>query len=124
MRVALYCISILWIALGTFLVIYTNGAKAFLKKLFFTENIKWMAVFPIIVGLVLVAGAFYNREMFWLAFILGLLGLIKGVYLIIVPNSHSKAIIEWWFNQASDGTIRLFGLTTFILGTALLSYLI
>jgi uncharacterized protein YjeT (DUF2065 family) len=124
MRVALYCISILWIALGTFLVIYTNGAKAFLKKLFFTENIKWMAVFPIIVGLILVAGAFYNGEMFWFAFILGLLGIIKGVSLVIIPSYRSKALLDWWFTQASDGTIRLFGLITFILGSALLSYLI
>jgi hypothetical protein len=31
--------------------------------------------------------------------------------------------MEWWFNRASDGTIRLFGLIIFILGSAMLSYL-
>ncbi|MBW1679530.1 MAG: hypothetical protein JRJ08_05235 [Deltaproteobacteria bacterium] len=123
MKVVLYIISILWIALGALLVIYTDGTRTSLKKLLFKDNYKGMAVFPLIIGLILVVGAFYYPEMFWLALGLGLLGIIKGAYLAIAPSSQIKSINEWWFNRASDGTIRLWGLITFLLGSTLLSYL-
>ena len=119
----LYVISVLWIAGGTFLILYTEGTRKFLKQIFLRNSVRWMAIFPFVLGLILVVGAFYYREMFWLAFVLGLLALLKGVYLAIGPSSQVKGIFEWWFNQASDGTIRLWGLITFILGSALLSYL-
>jgi len=124
MNVALYIISILWIVLGTFLVIYTERTRKVLKKLFLIDNVKLLAFYPFIFGLILVVGAFYYTEMFWLAFILGLLGIVKGLYLVIGPSSHVKGLLEWWLNRASDGTSRLFGLIYFILGSAILSHLV
>jgi len=123
MTIALHVISILWIASGTVMVIYTNPTRKFFKKIFLRDNIKWMAILPIVFGVVLVVGAFYYEKMFWLALILGLLGLIKGAYIIILPSGRIKGHLEWWFDRASDGTIRLFGLITFIIGSAMLSYL-
>jgi len=95
-----------------------------LKKLFFKVNLRWIAILPIVFGLILIEGAFYYREMFYLSLVIGILGLIKGSYLVFGPSTQIKSINEWWFNQASEGTIRLFGLITFILGSAILSHLI
>jgi len=123
MNIVLYIISILWIVVGVFLVIYTEGTREFYKKLFLKDSVKWMAVIPAIFGVILVVGSFYCERVFWLAIILGLLALAKGGYIFFAPSSQIKGLLEWWFNRASDGTIRLFGLIIFILGSAMLSYL-
>jgi uncharacterized protein YjeT (DUF2065 family) len=124
MRVALCIVSILCIVERTFSIIYTEGASKFLEKLVFRMNMKMLAILPLIFGLILMVGAFYCREMFWLAFILGLLAVIKGVYLLVAPLKQIKGLFEWWFHKASEETIRLMGLIAIILGSAILSYLV
>jgi amino acid transporter len=123
MTIVLYIIAILWIVVGTFIVIYTEGTREFYKKLFLRDNVKWMAVLPFIFGVILVVGAFYCERLFWLAIILGILALAKGVYIFLAPSSQIKGLLDWIFNRATDGSIRLFGLIIFILGSAMLSYL-
>ena len=123
MIVALYIISVLWIALGAFLIIDTKRSRELLKQLFFRKNIKFLGILPLIFGLILVVGAFYYSKLFWLALIVGLLAILKGIYLFIGRSSQIEGLLEWWFLRAADETIRLFGLITFILGSALLSYL-
>ena len=124
MRIVIYVISILWIALGTLLILYTNRFREVLKKVIFTDKVRFLAGAPLIFGIALVIGAFYFREMFLLAFILGLLAIIKGIFLAVGPPARIKEILDWWFNRAGEGTVRLFGMIIFILGCALLSYLV
>ena len=118
-----YAVSVLWLAAGTLLILYTEGTRAFLKRMFLRDSVRWMAVFPLLLGLFLVVGAFFYQEMFWLALVLGILAIVKGVYLVVGSSSQLKGIFEWWFNQADDSTIRLWGLISFTLGIAVLSYL-
>jgi hypothetical protein len=120
----LYTIAVLWLVAGTLLILYTEGTRAFLKRVFLGDSVRWMAVFPLLLGLLLVVGAFFYQELFWLALVLGILALLKGVYAAVGPSSQVKGILEWWFNQADDITIRLWGLISFTLGIALLSYLV
>jgi hypothetical protein len=122
MNLFLYILALLWIVLGTFMIIYTEGTRAFLKKVFFREHIRWISPVPFVFGLILIIAAFKYPEIFWLAIILGSMGLMKGIYLFIGPSSQIKAIMEWWFSGASDRTIRMFGLITFFLGTFILSH--
>mgnify|MGYP001043728521 CR=1 FL=1 len=124
MKILLGIIFILWIVEATFLIIYTEGTRKFLEKLVFRMNMKVLAILAFIFGLILMVGAFYCREMFWLAFILGLLAVIKGVYLLVAPLKQVKGLFEWWFHKASEETIRLMGLIAIILGSAILSYLV
>ena len=123
MRIVLYIISILWIATGTLLIIYTENTRGFLKRVFLIERIRWLASLPLAFGAVLVVGAFYQRQLFWLAIILGGLGIIKGIYLSIGPVTQIRTLLDWWFHKADERTIRLHGLITFILGAAIFSYL-
>lgn len=123
MRIVLYIISVLWIATGTLLIIYTEGTRGFLKRVFLIERIRWLALLPLVFGVVLVVGAFYQREIFWLAIILGGLGIIKGIYLFIGPVAQIRTLLDWWFHKADGRTIRLHGLITFFLGVAIFSYL-
>jgi uncharacterized protein YjeT (DUF2065 family) len=119
----LYIISVIWIAAGVFLIIYTDRYREFSKKVFPTDKLKVWAVVPLFFGVVLVLGAFFEKDVFWLAFILGLLALLKGVYLIAGPSAQAKKLVEWWFEKASDRIIRLSGLIIFFLGSAIFTSL-
>ena len=123
MTALLYIISVIWIAAGVFLIIYTERYREFSKKMFPTEKLKVWAVVPLFFGVVLVLGAFFEKDVFWLAFILGLLALLKGVYLIAGPSAQAKKLVEWWFEKASDRIIRLSGLIIFFLGSAIFTSL-
>ena len=120
----LYTIAVLWLAAGSLLILYTEGTRAFMKRAFLQDRVRWMAVFPLLTGLLLVVGAFFYQEMFWLALVLGILAILKGAYLVVGPSSHIEGILEWWFNRADASTIRFWGLLSFILALALLSYLV
>jgi hypothetical protein len=83
-----------------------------------------MAIFPLVLGLFLVVGAFFYQELYWVALVLGIVAIVKGVYGVVGPSSQVKSILEWWLDKADDSTIRLWGLISFTLGIALLSYLV
>jgi len=113
----------LWIVIGTFSILYTEKTMEVLKKLFFIEKVRVLAILPIIFGIILIAGAFVCNQIFWLSLILGLLALIKGAYLVIGPLSQIRVLFDWWFNRANDRIIRLWGLIIFVLGIAIMSNL-
>jgi hypothetical protein len=119
MIVLLYIISIIWIAAGVFLILYTERTKEVSKDLFAADKLKAWAVLPLFFGVVLVIGAFFQKGVSWIAFILGVLALLKGIYLIVGPPVQVRKLVDWWFDQASDKTIRLTGLIVFFLGSAL-----
>ena len=123
MTALLYIISVIWIAAGVFLIIYTERYREYSKKMFPADKLKVWAIVPLFFGVVLVVGAFFTKEVFWLALVLGLLALLKGVYLIAGPTAQTKKLLDWWFEKASDRTIRLSGLIIFFLGTAIFTAL-
>ena len=123
LKVILYIIAVAWIAYGVLLILYTDKTRRFLKQLFLTDYVKLLALLPFIIGVVLAGGAFFYREAFWLSFILGIIAMIKGIYLFVAPLSQVKGFFEWWFEKADGSTIRLFGLIIFLLGGAMLAYL-
>lgn len=123
MSIALYIIAILWIVTGVFIILYTERTMKILKKLFFIEKVRLLSILPIIFGIVLIIGAFVCTQIFFLSLVLGVLALLKGLYLVMGPLSQIKRIMDWWFNKASDSYIRLCGLIIFILGIAVLSNL-
>jgi uncharacterized protein YjeT (DUF2065 family) len=124
MKILIGAISILWIIEATFLIIYTEGTRKFMEKAVSGMNVKIMATFALIFGLIFLIAAFYIKEMLWLAFIIGMIAIIKGVYLFVAPPNQVKALFEWWFRKASGETIRLMGLIAIIFGVAILSYLV
>jgi len=123
MKALLYIIAILWIASGTFVVVFTEKARDVFKRMFFTAKVKRLSFLPFVFGVVLIIGAFYYREIFWFALILGLLAISKGVYFYLAPPDQAKALMEWWFFKTRPETVRFMGLIMFVLGIALFSYL-
>ena len=123
MNVVLIVIAILWIAVGTLFIIHTRKTREFYGKLIYKRNPKLLAILPLAFGILFAVAAFYYKEMFGLIFILGVIGILKGAYLMVGPADQIRRVMEWWCKEAGDGTIRLFGLIIFILGCAIFSYL-
>jgi hypothetical protein len=124
MRALLLLLSVLWIALGTMMVLYTDQVRRSFKGLFAAVDIRLLAILPLVMGLLLVVGAFMVKEVFWIALILGLLGIAKGAYLALGPLSQILQLWDWWFDHAGETTVRLSGLITFMIGVAMLSWLL
>ncbi|MBW1766005.1 MAG: hypothetical protein JRG79_15675 [Deltaproteobacteria bacterium] len=123
MNVVLIVIAIVWIAVGALFIIHTRKTREYYEKLLCKRNPKLLAILPLAFGILFVVAAFFYKEMFWLVFILGVIGILKGAYLILGPADQINRVMEWWCKEAGDGTIRLFGLIIFILGCAIFSYL-
>lgn len=124
MRIFLIIFSLLWVALGVSIVLYTNQARSFLKELVLGVNIRLWAFLALVVGALFLCGAFIVKEVFWIALVLGLLAMAKGAYLALGPLPQIQSLLEWWFDGASETTIRLWGLVAFTLGVMLFSWLL
>ena len=123
MNPILFIVAILWIAAGTALIIYTGDTRAIWGRIT-RFNHRWLAVLPAMVGIILMVSGFYYPKMLWLALILGLLALLKAGMLVFGPARWVQPLLDWWVHKAGDGTLRLFGLIVFILGSLLLSYIL
>jgi len=122
--VILYFVSIMWIVSGTSLIIYTNQTRRLLKKLFYVENLKIFSLIGLVLGLFLIIGGSFSRDIFWLSLVLGLLAMAKGVYFLKAPRENVRRLFDWWYEEARDETIRFWSLVTLILGILILAYLL
>ena len=120
----LHIIAILFVIGGVILILYTEKMNGAMRNLLSIKSVRLLAIIPLTFGIALIAGSFYSKQTFWLALILGLLAVIKGVYLVIGPLPQIKGLIKWWFNRASYRIFRLYGLVVFVLGIAMLSSLL
>lgn len=124
MRIFLAILSLMWVALGAMLILYTDNVRSFFKKLFAEANIRLLAVVPLAIGLLCLLASFSQGHMFLLVFILGLLAVLKGVYLLLGPLPQIRNLLEWWFDRAGETTIRMWGIITLVLGIAVFSYVL
>jgi hypothetical protein len=106
------------------MVLYSKEARACSRSWFTRFDLRALAVAPAVMGALLIVGAFRVREVFGLAFVLGLLALAKGAYLAFGPPEQIKGLRDWWLDEAGDIVIRLSGLVTFLVGAAFLSWLV
>lgn len=124
MRVFLFILSLLWVALGATIVLYANQVRGLLREFVLGINIRLLAFLAFLVGLMFFVGAFMVHEVFWIALVLGLLAIAKGAYFAFGPLPQIRSLLEWWFDRASEITIRLWGLIAFTFGVTLVSWLL
>jgi hypothetical protein len=124
MRWFFFLLSLLFISLGTMLILHSKEARAYVRKWFYGYDVRLLAGAPFAMGVLLVVGAFKVREVFGLAFVLGVLALAKGAYLAFGPREQIEGLRDWWFEEAGDNVLRLSGLVMFLVGAAFLSWLV
>ncbi|HIC91252.1 MAG TPA: hypothetical protein EYP21_04165 [Syntrophaceae bacterium] len=118
----LFAIGALWIALGTFSVLYTEKARKTLTGLIEGGNPKILAVIPLIIGLLLVISIKSSSHLLY-PLILGVLAIAKGLYFIFGKRETTDALIKWWLKDVSETTYRFWGIVAIVLGIFLIVYI-
>lgn len=121
MKWFIYLFSILWVASGGFLILYTDQYRELMRKLFDRMGRVPMAVTAAVIGLLLVLSARGSLNAGVIA-VIGILAMAKGVVFFLNPNRIFEKTLRWWLEDAADQTYRLAGIIALILGTALFSW--
>jgi len=118
LTVFMYLLGILWIILGALFVFATDMVKAKFVDTFVAKmNIKKTGPIPIIMGVLLLLAASYNRHTL-LVTILGLISILKGIACIAATEKMEK-IKDWWL-KAGNNVARAWGIVMIIIGSLVL----
>lgn len=110
MKIFLWIISGIWMIAGIVGVISPAGLKRFYNIF---KPVRWVSIFPLIGGLLFLWAA-PASSLSWFMRVLGIIGLIKGLFLLLCPVSIIKAVLNGWSNQ-SLRTYRLTGIFILLL---------
>jgi uncharacterized protein YjeT (DUF2065 family) len=122
MKWILYIISLLWIGVGSSIILYTQEGRVLLKKVLRGVDLRLLSIVPITIGVLLIVSAYYSAA-FWTIIVLGILAIGKGCLFIFNPGKAADKIMTWFLDEGSDNMYRLAGIFAIILGTALLSWI-
>ena len=118
MKLFLVLMGMFWVVLGTLLVFATDLVrKKFFSKIKDMDFKKW-SFLPIVIGILFLIAAPISRAPLFIT-ILGILGLIKGFYFLLVPQKKVKKVTDWWFN-AKNNLYKICGVAVLILGVFVL----
>jgi uncharacterized protein YjeT (DUF2065 family) len=121
MATMLYLISLIGLALGVGVILYTENTRALLKTLTRQTDPRLLAAPPLIFGLLLVVAAGASHYPWFVRF-LGIAGLAKAAFLFINPQDRAARLTAWFLESLSDNAFRLWGIITVVLATALCSW--
>ncbi len=123
MKWFLYAISLIWIAMGCCIILYTGETRKVVKRTLEGADRRIISILPFIAGVLFLFAASASRNS-WFIRCIGLISVLKGVVIFLNPKDIHDDIIDWYLNSLSDQTHRLFGIIALILGTAVLSWII
>ena len=122
MKLILYAFSLLYLATGVCMILYTDETRNVFKQMV-QMGLKTMSAVAFVMGLLLIVAAGASHYP-WFLRVVGLLALVEGVLLIMNPRDIMSTIYDWYLEQASDQTFRATGIITVIFGTALISWIV
>lgn len=121
MKWFLYGMGLVFIAGGSYFILYTQQSRSLLKKLLTEISGKVLAVIAFVMGLALLVSAAQSSHP-WFIVILGIIAVGKGFLFFFNPRGVFENLRSWYLNQTTDQTFRFFGILMLILGTAVLSW--
>lgn len=122
MKWFLYAVSLLCIAFGCCIILYTRETRNFVKSLFNEVDRKILSVFEVLMGVLLLFSATASHHAWFIRFI-GILAVIEGGVIFFIPKNLYDGLVDWYIHSISDQTYRLFGIISIIFGTAVLSWI-
>ena len=122
MKWFLYIISIVWIAYGAWLILYTEQSRHLTRDLFTEGNSKIFGIVAAVAGLLFLLSTAHTLNPMAIG-LLGILAMAKGALLFFNPGNIYARISRWYFESNSDQSLRLFGIIALVLGTVVLSWI-
>ncbi|MFC1877161.1 hypothetical protein ACFL2E_07820 [Thermodesulfobacteriota bacterium] len=123
MRLVLFAFSMIWIAFGSFAILYTTQYRDMMKNILTKIHLKIIACFPFIGGILLFICSSASHYP-WLIKLIGILAIAKGAFLFINPVGKANGLSDWYLNSVSDQTYRFFGIIAILFGSAVYSWII
>jgi uncharacterized protein YjeT (DUF2065 family) len=123
MKIFLYAISLLFVTIGCSTILYTSETRHCVKRLFKEVDRKILSVFEAAMGVLLLVSAAASHHP-WFVRLIGLLAIIEGGVIFLLPKNLYDELINWYADSASDQTYRLFGILSLIIGSAMLSWVL
>ena len=121
MKVIVYFLGFVYIAIGSICILYTREYVDALKKLIQEIPLKVLSSFPAVFGILFFISA--SATTFpWFFRVIGILAIVEAVVIFTNPYNLYSRLLDWYFNL-SDQTQRLFGIISIIFGTAILTWI-
>ena len=119
----LYAMSLIWIAIGCCIILYTDKTKEVMRSIVKEVDLRILSLLPFAAGILFLLSASVCRFP-WVIRFIGLMSLVEGVLAFFNPSNAYGRLMDWYLDSISDQTHRLFGIITIILGTAILSWIL
>lgn len=123
MKWFLYVISLIGISIGCCSILYTNETRRFVRSIFNNIDQKILLAMPFILGILFILSASATRIP-WFIRAIGLISVIEGVVLLLIPKDLYDKFIDWYINSLSDQIYRLSGILGIIIWIAILSWIL
>ncbi len=119
----LYAMSLIWIAIGCCIILYTDETKDVIRSIVKGVDLRILSILPFVAGVLFLLSASVCHYP-WVIRFIGLMSLVEGVLAFFNPSNLYDRLMDWYLDSLSDQTHRLFGTITIILGTAILSWIL
>ncbi|MBI9086329.1 MAG: hypothetical protein JEZ11_22200 [Desulfobacterales bacterium] len=121
MKIIVCLLGIAHIAISSFFILYTKETIDMLKGMFRTYKLRYMASYPIVIGVLFVisASATYYP---WVFRIIGLIAFCEAVVAFTDPKKIYSRMLDWYFENVSVRTNQLLGIIGVIFGTLVLTW--
>ena len=107
-----------WIILGIGTIFFAGAARKYYGIFIEGNHPKSMGALALLVGGLLISSG-TESKFYLLIFILGLIQLVKGIFLLFGHPDRVQRLINWWLNTSLI-IYRLWGLATLIMGLVLI----
>jgi uncharacterized protein YjeT (DUF2065 family) len=122
MKVIVYLLGFGHIAVSSFLILYARETVGTVKGWFQTYQLKYLSALPVVVGVLFLISASATTHP-WVFRILALLAFCEAVVAFTNPQKIYSRMLDWYFENVSDQTNRLFGVIGIIFGTVILTWI-
>jgi len=121
MKVIVYLLGFVYIAIGSISILYTKESIDALKKFIQEIPLKVLSVLPAVFGILFFIAAL-TTTFPWFFRVIGIIAIVEAIVVFTNPYNIYSRLMDWYFNL-SDRTLRLFGIITVIFGTAILAWI-
>jgi len=121
MKVIIYFLGFVYIAIGSICILYTREYVDALKKFIQEIPLKVLSSFPAVFGILFIISA--SATTFpWFFRVIGIIAIVEAIVVFTNPHNLYSRLLDWYFDL-SDQTQRRFGIISIIFGTAILFWI-
>ena len=122
MKVIVYLLGFSYIAICSFLILYTRETVNAFKTWFDNCELRYLSIVPAVVGLLFLVSA--NATCYpWVFRVIAVIAFAEAAMVLLNPGQIYSRIVDWYFKGLSDRTHRLFGILGIIFGTVILTWI-